>query len=177
MGWKNVKDYYKIGHIVTVKGDVIHIGSPYIHNLISITKSGIVTRENKGWSVNIDLERYCNEMSDDLEKLKELINTPDKFDNSITIYTYSDGDIIEKQCEKEGWPNVTHDGELMYDNMFFSDKQQAIIRAKGAMNGTIKYTKEYIKECEDKLKETCEQLKKYEDMAAKLELDYPTQLQ
>lgn len=130
MGWKNVKEHYRIGHIVQVRKDKgICIGSPYIHDLIVIGFDGsIIKKLDSG--VNEDLKRYQAEMLADMAKLKELVDSPDVFERSITIWTYEGGDIIEKQCEVPEWPNVTHDGEMIYENTFSFDRSQVIEWAK-----------------------------------------------
>lgn len=125
MGWKNVKEHYKIGHIVQVTEQGICIGSPYISNLICI-RYGKPTWGKLGPSSNADLARYFSEMEADPAKLKALIDTPDTFEKSIFVYTYDGSEIQEKQCEEFGWPNVTHDGLLMYENTFSCDRDEVV---------------------------------------------------
>jgi len=43
MGWKNIKEHYRINHYVQVTEQGICIGSPYIHNIIVI---GRIRRNN-----------------------------------------------------------------------------------------------------------------------------------
>jgi len=40
MGWKNVKEHYRIGHSVQVTEQGVCIGSPYVHNLIVVGLDG-----------------------------------------------------------------------------------------------------------------------------------------
>lgn len=129
MGWKNVKEHYRIGHLVQVSDKGICIGSPYIHDLIVIGFDGSFVKKYDG-RVNDDLRRYQSEMLADMAKLKELVESPDVFEKSVTIWTYEDGDIIEKQCEIPEWPNVTHDGKMIYENTFSTDRSKVIEWAK-----------------------------------------------
>ena len=124
MGWKNVKEHYRIEHIVRVEDDCICIGSGYIPNLISIDQDGTILENVDG--SNDDLHRYLAEFKADPEKLKELVSLPDKFGPTVPVYTYDGDQIIEKQCEETGWPNLTTDGELMYENTFFASRDDAI---------------------------------------------------
>ena len=123
MGWKKVKEHYRIEHIVCVEDGQILIGSPYIHDIIRISPSGVVIKSCRD---NEDLKRYMREFEQDPQKLSQLIKEPDQFEASLTVYTYEPGEVIEKQCEVLGWPNVTHDGEIMYENTFSTDKEEEI---------------------------------------------------
>lgn len=129
MGWKAVKDHYRIGHIVHVTEEGICIGSPYINNLIVIGLDGVLKKTDDGRN-NDDLRRYMQEMKADPEKLKELVLAEDKFNASIPVYTFEGATILEKQCETLGWPNVTHDGCLMYENTFSTNKKRVVLWAK-----------------------------------------------
>lgn len=129
MGWKNIKEHYRIGHIVQVTEAGICIGSPYIHDLIVIGMDGHIVKAYRR-KYNDDLFRYQSEMEADPYQVKKLIESPDTFERSITVWTYRGAEIIEKKCEEPGWPNVTHDGELMYENTFSIDRSLTIQRAK-----------------------------------------------
>lgn len=129
MGWKNVKEHYRIDHQVEVTEEGICIGSPYVHALIIISSDGILIKEYDR-THNDKLMRYQAEMKADPAKLRELIALPDTFNASIPVYTYRGAQIIEKRCEELGWPNVTHDGDMMYQNTFFSNREDAIEAAR-----------------------------------------------
>jgi uncharacterized protein YlxW (UPF0749 family) len=64
------------------------------------------------------------------EQIKALIDQEDTFERSITVYTHDNLKILTKYCEKLGYPNVTHDGVLMYEDSFSTDKDQVIEWAK-----------------------------------------------
>lgn len=171
MGWKNVKEHYRIGHIVHVREGKICIGSAYISDLIAIGFDGIVKKyENFR---NDDLERYALEMSADHKTLMELIRSPDKFDKSISVYTYDGGEIIEKQCEALGWPNVTHDGCLMYEDQFSADKKVVVEHARRNARAGIELITESIEEIERQLTDKRKKLHKIISELKKLESDYP----
>jgi hypothetical protein len=174
MGWKNVKEHYRIGHIVQVTEKGICIGSPYIHDLLVIGLDGAIVKPYTTKGVNEDLERYQKEMDHDMGKLRELVVNHDTFEKSIPVYTYDKGDILEKQCEEPKWPNVTHDGLLMYDNAFSTDKAKVVKWAK-------ENAKLWLETCGARLEEKRAEVLKWERMLAdaesdrrKLETDYPT---
>ncbi len=93
MGWKAVRDHYRIEHIVQVvpeKG--ICIGSGYIHDIIVISLDrGEITKRydpGRGWSRNAALDRYQDEMDADPFKLSEIVAAEDVFERSIPVFTY-----------------------------------------------------------------------------------------
>lgn len=132
MGWKTVKELYKIGHTVHVVGDCIWIGSAYISKIIAIGPDGNVRSrgEQCGGIGDGDLLRYLTDFDRDPEALRLAVEAEDQFSASVTVYTYSGSEIIEKLCEVPGWPNVTHDGQIMYDNTHFTDRDKAVECAK-----------------------------------------------
>lgn len=128
MGWKSVKEHYRIEHAVAVypeKG--ICIGSPYVHDLIVIGFDGVV-KKRPDRTHNDALSRYQSEFDADPEMLKRLVLQEDKFEKSLPVWTYEGSRIVEKFCDEYGWPNVTHDGLMMHDNTFSKDRA-VIVRA------------------------------------------------
>lgn len=163
MGWKNIKSHYQINHQVQVTEEGICIGSPYIHNIIVIGFDGVIKKRYDG-SSNNNLAHYQRQFDDDPGTLLKLIQSEDQFSQSITVYTYEDAEILEKQCEKLGWPNVTHDGLMMYENTFSADKNTVIVWAKINAEAAIRNTKERIIETEQRLLELQDRLAKYESI-------------
>jgi hypothetical protein len=172
MGWKNVKEHYRIGHIVQVAEEGICIGSPYIHDIIVIGLDGAIKKRDDRTS-NDDLLRYQREIDADPETLKRLIEDPDTFSESITVYTYDGGEILEKQCEKPGWPNVTHDGCLMYENLFSTDKITVVKWAIENAKAAVKLTIDSILRLEKQLSESQKLLSEFKADLEKLESEYP----
>lgn len=160
MSWKNIKEHYRIGHNVHIRDGKICIGSPYVPDLISITMDGKPSWGTMGPSKNDDLARYWSEITADIGKLHELIETPDTFTRSLPVYTYDGGYILEKQCEEYGWPNVTHDGCMMYDNTFFKTREEARERA-------IQNTKYAIESTLSNIEEAFQRVYKLEELLAK----------
>jgi len=125
MGWKNVKTHYRISHIVQVTPEGICIGSGHLPSLIVIGPDGRLLKRYDDRS-NDDLLRYQREIDSDLATLKRQVESPDSFEAAVQVYTYRGGEIVDKLCERPGWPNVTHDGLLMYTNMFSEDRDTAV---------------------------------------------------
>lgn len=150
MGWKNVKDHYRIVHQVQVTEAGICIGSPYIHDIIVVSLDGRIVKEDDR-TLNGDLMRYQKEMKSDLGQLKELVISPDTFAASLPVYTYEGAKILEKQCEEPDWPNVTHDGLMMYENTFSTDRAKVVEWAKRNCLARIDSDRRYISEQEERL--------------------------
>lgn len=154
MGWKNVKEHYRIEHLVQVRDGVIWIGSSYIPDNITIGQDGLFRkRYQPGFCCNEDLERYQREMDADLDWLAQLVQTPDTFEKSVTVWTYNDGDIIEKKCEEPGWPNVTHDGQMMYENTFSTDRNSVVQWAISNAQAWVKLAVQCVSRVESELVE------------------------
>lgn len=132
MGWKTLKDEYKIGHIVQVTEEGICIGSPYVHDFIIIDLNGDIKKryDTAKWSGEGDLARYQKDFDEDLEKLKRIVTQKDVFEKSLPVFTFDGSDIIQEFCEKYDWPNITHNGNIMYENTYSPDKEKVIEWAK-----------------------------------------------
>jgi hypothetical protein len=188
VGWKNVKQHYGITHYVCVAEKGICIGSGYVHDLITIAD----TDRPRDWHDTVDrkcAKLDCNlsiwrptyvgrgepfdgifkAMADDPGTLRRLIDTPDTFEKSVTVYTYDyDGNIVAKQCEEPGWPNVTHDGDMMYENKFSEDRAEVIEWAKRNCEAGRENAERRVVEQERELAESRKRLARFEAALAKL---------
>ena len=128
MGWKTVKEYYKIGHIVHVEDGKLLIGSQMCTHLFEFDMKG---KFIKGALCGLDepneLFPWREAIKADSEsgKLGELLATEDKFENLVTVWTFNREKIIEKQAEKCEWPNCCTDGELIENNTHFTSRKKA----------------------------------------------------
>lgn len=128
MGWKAVKDYYKIKHIAHIINGQFVIGSPMSPRIFVFSPKGDFLGQSEG-TINIDLIRYKTEILTDVNKFVELFQSEDKFDQDIPVWFYRDGKVSIDHCENFGWPNVTHSGQLMYINAEFHKSEEEAIRA------------------------------------------------
>jgi hypothetical protein len=169
MGWKSVKEHYRIKHTVCVTEQGICIGSTYIHDIIVIGLDGKLKKRDSGGS-NDDLKRYMREFDADPKKLKSLVEAEDEFEKSVKVYTYDyDGNILEKQCEEPGWPNSTHDGEMMYDNKFSTKRREVVKLAKQELRAAVRMMKDLVDRKRQDLSESESGLSRYEAALKKLE--------
>lgn len=174
MGWKNVKDHYRIEHHVHVTELGICIGSPYVPDLIVISKDGQLVKRDDSWHRNADLARYMNEMDADPSLLQRLVQSPDTFTRSpIPVYTWVGGDILEMQCDEPGWPNVTHDGVMMYENLYSTDREMVIKWAKLDAKLSVKFAQEGITRAQEELSAMQAELSKALACKATLDAQFP----
>lgn len=174
MGWKNIKDHYQIEHIVQVRSGRIGIGSSMVRDLIRISFDGVVSWGNLGpCNQNDDLMRIYKAMESNPAELKKLLDAPDSFARSLPVWTYDGAEIIEKSCEEYGWPNCTHDGLLMYENAFSSDRRKVVEFAMRNALAGIQHGTRRLDEIKAQLKQATEMLQEDAAALAKLENDYP----
>lgn len=173
MGWKAVRDHYRIGHIVQRSGDDLLIGSGYVSDLVRITPEGGIV-ENRIFRREGELGRYVNEMEADKALLLSLMASEDVFERSIPVYGWSGATIVEDACEEVGWPNVTHSGALMYDNAFFLDRDDAVRHAVADARSGIDAWTERVEEAEADLEHRKANLERVRRNLAHLTERHPT---
>lgn len=153
MGWKTLKQSFGITHNVCVTDKGVCIGSDFVHDLATINPStgGLIENEaQRGF-----LARYYPALlSVTSTELLALIKAEDQFDASISVYTFSKGSLLEKQCEQTGFPNVTHDGELMYANTFSTDLNEVIAWAKRDAQLKVEFIQEHLERLKRQIVDT-----------------------
>lgn len=133
---------------------------------------GVLQKRYEGRS-NEDLARYQSEMDADPQLLRRLVETPDTFVRNVVLYTFREARIIEKLCEEPRWPNVTYDGELVYANMFSTDKQEIVLRAKTEAECEVRLRQQTIAQAERDLDEARQMLARIQKDLAALDEAYP----
>ena len=136
MGWKKIKEYYDIKHIVHVREQnsvpCILIGSGYISDIIVIRISdGKILKRYDGGRSNERLRALQPRLDEDEKNgtLKRLIDEQDAFGKLLPVYCIDNHrNVVRYYCEAYGWPNVTTTGKLMYDNTFYSQRRYAQYR-------------------------------------------------
>jgi hypothetical protein len=164
MGWKTLKEHYHIEHTVQVTEQGICIGSPYIHNIIVVGLDGTIVKAYEGhWADNKDINRYMSEMKSDPAKLREVVLAKDTFSASIPVFTYAGATIIKKLCETPGWPNCTHDGQMMYENTHSTDRNKVIAWAKENNTAALRLEFERSEQLEDETRKANKRLNKLKE--------------
>lgn len=130
MGWKTFKDYFKIGHQVTISGDYLSIDSPLKTGCARIElKSGKIVDCKINGDKTFLKSYYPLVLNASQETIINLLSKEDTFSNSTKVYTIKDDKIVEQYAEEYGWPNTTHCGEQMYENTHFLTRREALEKA------------------------------------------------
>jgi hypothetical protein len=172
MGWKNIKERFGIEHHVQVTATGVCIGSGYISELVTIDSATGAVKANEAYGSFLK-EHYPALLEAAPDELVRLIAEPDTFSAAIVVYTYDGAEIVEKTCDKPGWPNVTHDGCMMYENSFSTDKSVVVGWAKNSAAIAVEGMRRRIAEVELELIRLNERLAGYEADQAKLAAAYP----
>lgn len=170
MGWKLIKEHYKVERqdvVITEAG--VAIGTGYIRDLIVISREGQILKRYEFGSSDL-IAGYQAEIERDPAKFRELLEAPDHFEQSIPVYTYKDAEIIEKFCENPGsYPSQTHDGDMMYQDSYSTDRNQVIQWAKRSVNAGIENCNHSIEDIEERLQKVKTLLAHLQDSKAKLD--------
>lgn len=165
MGWKTFKEHFNISHTVHVTEEGLCIGSPYINSLVVISiETGAIKKDG---CVSSFLNEYYPEIkkSSPAKRLR-YFRVEDIFNDVLSVFTYSKDKIIEKKAEKMGWPNVTTEGQIMYDNTFFKTKKEAIREATSDNEATLKWRQDKLIKLKSEILEVekeihrCDEIKK-----------------
>lgn len=173
MGIKKIKKHYRIDHIVQRHARGILVGSAYVGDLLVFSDEGALVERSSIGTRDEDLNRYVSEIEDDPALFAALLAEEDVFDKSLKVYTWEGADVVECLCEEYGWPNVTHDGALMYENTYFRSRKKAAEKAKIDAALCVRQWERDLAQTEKRLTEVRGYLEESRANLAKLDGDYP----
>ncbi|WP_315922409.1 hypothetical protein [Mesorhizobium sp. SP-1A] len=155
MGWKAIKEHYEIKHNVHVRGGLITIGSAYVPDIIAFDFEGKIHKKDDLFvREGNELDRVYKALVSDPELLLKLIRQEDVFERSIRVYSYEGAEITEHFCEELGWPNLTHDGQMMYNNRFTTDRNEAIEWALEDAESAVEWEDKRLGDLQKEIEET-----------------------
>lgn len=170
MGWKALKEHFNIKHDVHADEDWVYIGTGLLPQWVRIhRKTGALSSETSKHQLK---ETYPELIQARPETLLSLLAQEDHFEASIPVFTFRNGQIVEKRCETPGWPHATHDGELMYDNTHSTDIGQVVKWAKQDLECSVAFTRLNLTEAKKQVKRLQEALTEYEAKLAAFENAY-----
>jgi hypothetical protein len=157
-------------------GEKIFIGGAYCNDLISVNMETLEmnTALNKGEGRaglrNDELVMIWDKLTELIKngEIRDIIEGKDEIENPLTVYTVQDGELKECITDEYGWPNVTDDGFLMYENQYFRRKEAAIQRGIYDLESQIISSKRLIDEYVDKLKRHKDLIKESENCMREL---------
>lgn len=167
MGWKTFKQHYGIEVNVEIEKGVVCIGTGYI-DLLKVSMDGHI---EYAYQMGTDHKIYLVQQAikADPETAARLLKAEDTFEESTRVYTYDGAEILEKFCEAEGYPNVTHDGMMMYNNDFSTDREVIIQRALTTAKANAHGVRESISNVEKQLLDLKSLQEKYDNQVATLQ--------
>lgn len=176
MGLKAFSFHYHISHLVHRRDEqqphLVSIGSTYVPDALVFNA---ITGEFKVWNdgfvdASENLTRYRQEILADLDKARSLLAEEDQFKQSIPVWRVDPaGNLCVHHCEKLGWPNVTHEGLLMYESKFFPSPEEAIAYNVSRLKAEIGFNASQIVETEKKLEASRVELQQLKDLLSRLE--------
>lgn len=158
------------GYTVNNNEDYIAVGSPMCHDLISVSKStfkityALDTWRNGRASLEKDGKEELLFIWDKLQELidnggiQDIMNGQDTIEKPLPVFTAERGKLISTFTDHYGWPNTTINGDLMYDNTYFDNKEAAIQYGIKEVQAYIKMVNERIVEKEKELQEVRDKL-------------------
>ena len=121
-------------YIIADFGEYMGVGSPYVHDIFCLYKDDLrITKgryDNSSIGTNDELDRILTKLESLVEsgEIQDILDGDDEIEDGITVYSVKRGDLVVSTTDEFGWPNVTHDGVLMYENTHFLTAREAIER-------------------------------------------------
>lgn len=145
---------------VHLSDNKVCVASAYVHDLIHIKLDDMTVHyvfgEDNPWKQDDEVKLL-------LVKLRELVANgeinkflegDDVIENPLPVFTVINNKLVSTFTDKYGWPNITIDGMMMYENTFFKTKKDALKYAIEEKESSIKYYKETaIPEAKEKVRE------------------------
>ena len=123
----------KLKRLLAVKSLIVGVGETGIligfgHNfpVILINKETFRTKVRPGSHDISPIIKIIEELKESGE-LRTIIDGQDTIENPLPVfYVNREGILVETSTDAYGWPNTTIDGDLMYDNTYFNNRDSAI---------------------------------------------------
>lgn len=173
MGWKAVKDHYHISHIVYMAGANLLVGTECVPEMIEVAPDGSLVQEWKSHFKTGEIDRIQTAIKADPAKFRELLDQADVFETCIPVFSFQNGGVVEQMCEEFGYPNVTHDGQLMMLNTHFLDEDEAARQGKKSLEANQLTFAEMIVDLEDRLQDIRNLQQAEKDQLERLERLHP----
>lgn len=102
-------------------------------------------------------------------KLQEMVDGKDKLENPLTVYFVDEnGTLNVAYTDKHGYPNITDDGVLMHDNVYFKTKVEAVKKGLANAEAGVSLCSRSISNLQDKLFREKEEMSRYTDIELQL---------
>jgi hypothetical protein len=164
------------GYTIQQDGEKICIGGAYCNDLISVNmetlkmKTAVHIHGGRAGLRSDELVMIWDKLTELIKngEIKDIIEGKDEIENPLTVYTVQNGELKECITDEYGWPNVTDDGFLMYENQYFRTKEAAIQRGIADLECQIISSKILIDEYVESLKKHKDLIKESENRMREL---------
>lgn len=151
MGIKTIKARYGLGDMLVHKVPTgIAFGTEMAPQVVVVSKEGKILEASKG-SIRRFYEQLENSIQNDPEGFVGALEQEEDISHPLPVFTYVDGKVLEKSCEEHGWPNLTTDGELMYENTHFANRQDCLEQAEATLRARVESGIDRVKELSNAL--------------------------
>jgi hypothetical protein len=148
------------GYIIHQDGEKICIGGIYCGDLISVNmktfemKAAGHIEGGRAGLRNGELVMIWDKLAELIQsgEIKGVVEGEDEMENPLTVYAVQNGELKECVTDEYGWPNVTDDGFLMYEDQYFRTKEAAVQRGIGDMECQIIDSRKLMDEYADRIK-------------------------
>lgn len=185
MGIQHVTAHYGIQHIAQIvhpEGNpptdyLLLIGSGYVHNLIAFRiQNGVATLSPEHASaldVREPLLSIQQAMCQDLPQLVALLEAPETHQHNLSVFRCMEGQVVEEFCEERGWPNTTHAGIIMHDNVYYPTAEQAAQKGFDDIHADLRFAFELQRKAKADLLEAQQHLTRFRQHWQRLLLQRP----
>lgn len=143
MGWKVLRDHFEIRHLLQVTGSGIVIGTSFIPDIAVIDKA--TGKVNVSPTFPDFLQKnYPRLAAANRSEILLCLMEADVFERSIPVYTFEGATIHQCFCEVPGYPNLTHEGYLMYANCYSTDRGKVVQWAKESAKNELQWVQRSI---------------------------------
>lgn len=172
-------------YMVADHGEYIAVGSPMCHDLISVDKKTLKMKYALAFREH-DREALVHKNAKELlfiwDKLEELIKSGeikaiieenDELDKPLEIWMWHSREhkVVKKYTDAYGWPNVTHDGEQIYENYGWPTRKEALEHGLKSVNASIDCTSEGLAEITERVIWQRARLEELEKARAEIEAE------
>jgi len=154
---------------VNVQDNSIVIGAGYLNCVATIVRlsDGLFSSHDTQYLS----QDFAGKLNRDRKLLTDLIDTPDIFDRELVVWGIEDHEVVAFSCEEYGYPNTTFSGKLMFENMFFENREDAVLNLREELDSFIHYQSQRARE----LRQEAEEIEKSVSIARLASIKYSLQ--
>lgn len=149
-------------YIVHYTDSKICVGGRLCHELLHVEKATFKVRykldtfhEGRKSLNNEKLLEIWDKLHELIEngQLNDIMDGKDELENPLPVFSVKNGEVIKSLTDAYGYPNITDDGILMYENTHFPTEKQALENAIEEYKAGVRLSQRRIHDIEKDLDE------------------------